>query len=252
MDDRKLTLIVVPHGDLETKTFEVSYRKLKIVAIAIAIAVVIYGITLAGWFVVAAQAARVPALEGELARFEKERAKVDSLAYLLDVVEGQYERVRELLGADAPVDGRAPQLPALEESARGGPDGPSIDAWPLGTVKGYITRGLTQDSKQDSNHPGLDIAVPQNSYVRAAGPGTVVEAGDDEVYGRFIRIDHGGGLESLYGHASRLLVSKGVAVKRQQVIALSGNTGRSTAPHLHFEIRQNGTAVDPRRFVKQP
>lgn len=248
MDDRKFTLIIVPHGDLETKTFEIPYRKLRFYIYALIGIAVVNVMIIASWFMVAAQAARVPALEGELKRFERERVKVDSLAQLLTDVESQYERVRQLLGADAPVDGRQPMLPELPTSNPNGSDKGTIDAWPLGSVKGYITRGLTQDA----NHPGLDIAVPQNSYIRAAGPGTVVEAGEDEVYGHFIRIDHGGGLESLYGHAARLLVSKGVAVKRQQVIALSGSTGRSTAPHLHFEIRQNGAAVDPRRFVKQP
>jgi murein DD-endopeptidase MepM/ murein hydrolase activator NlpD len=155
-----------------------------------------------------------------------------------------------MLGADAVADASAPQLPALPKNVKseGASGGPVVDAWPLGTERGFITRGLTKDA----NHPGLDIAVPQSSYIRSAGAGTVVAAGSDEIYGQHIRIDHGGGLESLYGHASRLLVKKGDQVKRQAVIALSGNTGRSTAPHLHFEIRQNGAPVDPLRFVRQP
>ena len=205
---------------------------------------------IAFWWSVAAQAARVPALERELKRFERERAKVDSLAQLLAQVEGQYEQVRQMLGADAPADGRPVQLPELPKNVQSedSDGGPVIDAWPLGSERGFITRGLTMDT----NHPGLDIAVPQSSYIRAAGAGTVVAAGTDEIYGQHIRIDHGGGLESLYGHASRLLVKKGDRVKSQAMIALSGNTGRSTAPHLHFEIRQNGVPVDPLRFVRQP
>ena len=77
-------------------------------------------------------------------------------------------------------------------------------------------------------------------------------AGEDPVYGKYIVIDHGGGLESIYGHASRLLVGQGTRVKRLQMIALSGSTGQSTAPHLHFEVRKNGEAVDPYQYVKQP
>ena len=251
MDDRKLTLIVVPDGDLETKTYEIPYRKLRVLgwsAFALGLLLVIM---LAFWFTIAAQAARVSGLVAELEEFEEERAKVDSLAHLLAEVEGQYEKVRQLLGADAPADGQAPSLPELSKGpGEGGPDGPVLDAWPLGTVRGYISRELTGSS--ETNHPGLDIAVPQSSYIRAAGAGTVVEAGSDPIYGQFIRIDHGGGLESLYGHASRLLVAKGAKVTRQALIALSGNTGRSTAPHLHFEVRLNGSPVDPRKYVNQP
>ncbi len=80
----------------------------------------------------------------------------------------------------------------------------------------------------------------------------MVDAGVDDVYGRYILIDHGNGLESMYGHASRLFVETGAVVERNEVIALSGSTGRSTAPHLHFEIRKDGEAVDPLLYVRQP
>lgn len=248
MDDRKLTLIVVPHGDLETRTFEISYRKLRLLAWGAFGAVCVAVVLLALWWSVAAKAAKVGPLQDRLAEFEKDRAKVDSLAHLLAEVEGQYERVRQLLGANAPVNGERPTLPDLgANTASTISDTPVIDAWPL-QERGFVTRGLSPQS----NHPGLDIAVPQNSYIRAAGPGTVLVAGEDSIYGRYIRIDHGGGFETLYGHASRLLVSRGDEVKRAQVIGLSGNTGRSTAPHLHFEVRKNGAPVDPKQFVRQP
>lgn len=248
MDDRKLTLIVVPHGDLETRTFEISYRKLRLLAWGAFGAVCVAVVLLALWWSVAAKAAKVGPLQDRLAEFEKDRAKVDSLAHLLAEVEGQYERVRQLLGANAPVNGQRPTLPDLgANTASTISDTPVIDAWPL-QERGFVTRGLSPQS----NHPGLDIAVPQNSYIRAAGPGTVLVAGEDSIYGRYIRIDHGGGFETLYGHASRLLVSRGDEVKRAQVIGLSGNTGRSTAPHLHFEVRKNGAPVDPKQFVRQP
>src|SRR5687767_2359022 len=248
MDERKLTFIVVPHGDLETKTFEISYRKLRVLGWAGGLLLGVLVIMAAVWWTVAAQAARVPGLVNELKRFESERAKVDSLAQLLAKVEGQYEQVRKMLGADAPVAGQQPVLPDLSNEAKSTVLGPVVDAWPLGPVAGFITRKINKDI----NHPGLDIAVTQNSYIRAAGPGVVTEAGEDDVYGNFLRIDHGGGLESLYAHASRLLVAKGDSIERLQRIAMSGNTGKSTAPHLHFEIRQNGVPVDPLRFVKQP
>jgi murein DD-endopeptidase MepM/ murein hydrolase activator NlpD len=247
MDERKLTLIVVPHGDLETRTFEISYRKLKVMG-WVALGFLIIGVFMvAFWWTIAVQATKVQALQQELKRFEQERAKVDSLAKLLAEVEGQYARVRQLVGADAPVDGLAPSLPELPKDARAETTSvatPILDGWPLGTVRGEETKG--------SGGLGLDIVVPQATYIRAAGPGTVTVASEDSIMGKFIRIDHGAGHESLYAHASRLLVSKGDRVKRQQVIALSGNSGKSSAPHLHFEIRVKGVAVDPKRFVRQP
>jgi murein DD-endopeptidase MepM/ murein hydrolase activator NlpD len=248
MDDRQLTLIIVPHGDLETKTFEISYRRLRRWALFVAFMLVVFVFMMAFWFSMAAQAARVPKLLNEISSFETDRVRVDSLARVLAEVEGQYARVRQLLGSDGPADGRPPVLPDLGGAARGAEaEPPVIDGWPLGTVRGIITREQTE-----ANHPGLDIAVQQSTYIRAAGAGTVVEAGEDSIYGHFIRIDHGGGFETLYAHASQLLVAKGKQVARQEMIALSGNSGKSTAPHLHFEIRQNGVPVDPRRYVRQP
>ena len=254
MEDKRLTIIIVPHGDLDTTTLEIPYRRLKYILVA-AIIVLVGILFMAGlWFSVAAQAARAHELEKQLQSLEKERAKVDSLAHVLADVEGQYERVREMLGADAPAAGKQPLLPELpkavfrDDDHDGVADAAAPDAWPL-TERGYVTRGLT---KTTNPHPGIDIAVPQNSYIRAAGPGIVKVAGEDPVYGKYIVIDHGGGLETVYGHASRLLVSKGTHVKRLAPIALSGSTGQSTAPHLHFEVRKNGQAVDPYQYVRQP
>ena len=80
----------------------------------------------------------------------------------------------------------------------------------------------------------------------------MVDVGEDEVYGRFVVLDHGGGYTSLYGHASLTLVVRGQQVRQREVIALSGSTGRSTAPHLHFEILLDGEVVDPLTLVTQP
>ncbi len=131
--------------------------------------------------------------------------------------------------------------------ARLGASRPSI--WPL-SERGFVTQELYDGGTGD--HPGLDIAVPSDSYIRAAGGGTVVDVGEDVVYGRFVVIDHGEATASLYGHASTTFVRLGQSVRERQVIALSGSTGRSTAPHLHFEVLVNGEPADPLTFVEQP
>ncbi|KPJ90486.1 MAG: hypothetical protein AMS18_10720 [Gemmatimonas sp. SG8_17] len=73
--------------------------------------------------------------------------------------------------------------------------------------------------------------------------------GDDPEYGLFVQIDHPEGYQTMYGHASRLLVSLGDSVQAGQVVGLSGTTGRSTAPHLHFEVRRDGQPIDPGAVV---
>jgi murein DD-endopeptidase MepM/ murein hydrolase activator NlpD len=256
-EERTLTVIVVPYGDLETRSFVISYAKVSF-AVGLGVAfLAIFAVTLALFFPVMIQAARVPGLLAELEQLDVERARVAELAQTIRDVEAQYERVRQLLGADAPArEGGEPVLPPLrsDTGSQGSRDSSqddlssAIDLWPLATA-GFITRALSDGRSQ---HPGLDIAVSRNSYIRAAGAGQVTRAGVDEVYGQYVIIDHGAGLESVYGHASRLYVTAGDRVRRGQVIALTGSTGRSTGPHLHFEIRQDGRAVDPLKYVRQP
>jgi murein DD-endopeptidase MepM/ murein hydrolase activator NlpD len=255
-EERRLTIIVVPHGDLETRSFVVSYGKVKVAVVASVALLLGFAIMLAMLFPIMTQAARVPALVAELQQLDSERARVAQLAQELEDLEAQYERVRQMLGADAPTGGSGtPLLPPLRrDTGTSLPDANDdaisaiIDLWPLATT-GYITQRL---SDAGSRHPGIDIAVPSNSYIRAAGAGTVRAAGVDEVYGHYVLVSHGSGLESLYGHASKLLVTAGDRVIRGQVLGLTGSSGRSTAPHLHFEVRLNGRPVDPLTYVRQP
>ena len=100
-------------------------------------------------------------------------------------------------------------------------------------------------------HKGLDFSAVTGEPIMATASGIVTEAGFERDYGKYIKINHGDGLETRYAHASKLLVSKGDVVRREQVIALVGNTGRSTGPHLHYEIRLNGRALDPKQYLKK-
>lgn len=254
MDERRLTVIVVPHGDLETRTYEIPYRKLKLAIGAALVVVVLVGVVVASLFPVLAQASRVPTLVRELEELEGERARVVELAQTLSDVEAQYERVRQMLGADGTSDDSTVALPPLRSpgdvAERPGAADTNLLDWPL-PVAGFITRSREGSSRQ-GEHPGLDIAVRAETEIRAAGAGVVKEARQDTVYGEYVLIDHGDGLESLYGHASRVLVREGDRVSRGQLIALAGSTGVSSAPHLHFEVRKNGRAVDPLLYVRQP
>ncbi len=105
-------------------------------------------------------------------------------------------------------------------------------------------------TRRAKNHTGIDLAVPTGTPIRAALPGTVtVSKYNAGGYGYYVMIDHGNGLVTLYGHCSRLLVRAGQTVEAGDIIALSGSTGRSTGPHLHFEVRVNGERTDPRAYL---
>ncbi|MHC5735329.1 murein hydrolase activator EnvC family protein [Nostoc sp.] len=98
-------------------------------------------------------------------------------------------------------------------------------------------------------HAGLDFAASYGSKIRAADSGKVIFAGWYGGYGRAVIIDHGKGITTLYGHTSELYVTEGQTVERGQAIGAVGSTGFSTGPHLHFEVRRNGTPVDPTNYL---
>ena len=99
-------------------------------------------------------------------------------------------------------------------------------------------------------HGGMDLAVPTGTPIRAALGGTVtVSKYNAGGYGYYVMIDHGNGLSTLYGHCSKLLARVGQTVQAGDIIALSGSTGRSTGPHLHFEVRVNGERTNPRQYL---
>jgi murein DD-endopeptidase MepM/ murein hydrolase activator NlpD len=99
-------------------------------------------------------------------------------------------------------------------------------------------------------HEGLDFPANTGAPILAAADGIVIAAEHTADYGNIVKINHGSGLETRYAHASEMLVKKGERVTKGQRVALVGNTGRSTGPHLHYEIRLNGNALDPRQYLR--
>ena len=121
--------------------------------------------------------------------------------------------------------------------------------WP---VQGIITQGFgVPELGYGAPHTGIDIAVPVGTAVAAAGNGTVIFAGGDPCcsFGYYVMISHPGGLETLYGHLSRIGVSVGQAVTQGQIIGSSGNTGYSTGPHVHFQVQIGEVPVNPLQYL---
>jgi len=260
--DRRVTIVVHADGDLASRQYRVplwAFEAGKWGALVVGLLVVLF-FAFAG--PIGRAAARVPGLERQVARLEEENSRVQQLAAALNRAEANYQELRSMLGVRAPrekgaaaptgdlvravaVRARPPSAPLRYEP---GPAEPTH--WPL-DIAGFVTRGQVRPGDVAESHPGIDIAVPAGTPVRAAGGGAVEAAGTDPAYGLFVLLRHSSGYETMYGHASRLLVREGDSVQAGQVIALSGNSGRSTAPHLHFEIRREGKSLDPLTVVKQ-
>ncbi|QJW45702.1 M23 family metallopeptidase [bacterium BFN5] len=125
---------------------------------------------------------------------------------------------------------------------------PSI--WPTtGSISsGFGWRNAPMEGASET-HQGIDIASNMGVPVVATADGTVVKSGWAAGYGNIVQIDHGNGIETIYGHNSQLAVTTGQSVKKGQLIAYVGSTGVSTGPHVHYEVRVNHSAVDPMKFL---
>lgn len=120
-------------------------------------------------------------------------------------------------------------------------------------VQGWLIRGFGYQidpfTGQVKMHEGLDIAAPTGTPIVAPADGTVKYAGNKKDYGLSVEIDHGYGFITQYSHCQRIRVNSGMRIKRGDIIAYVGNTGRSTGPHLHYEVRVSYTAVNPMNYV---
>lgn len=233
-----MVIQVQREGGLANRTIVLSPRMVKVMRFIMSKSGIAIGGALLILFVFfAVQAARVPLLTHRLATMESDAKRLDTLQLALAQLQKRYEQVQTMFGA-APVVKR--DTVELTIPSR----------FPLDD-KGFVTRGVGSGQEYGVAHPGLDIAVPSATEVRAAGGGSVVEVSETPEYGKMIRLSHPDGYETLYGHLSQILVKQGDKVALGAVIGLSGNTGRSTAPHLHFEMRRNGQAVDPMQLIQQ-
>lgn len=123
--------------------------------------------------------------------------------------------------------------------------------WPvLGEISSRFGYRVDPFTGNQSMHYGLDIVAPHGTPIHAPAPGRVISAGDGGLLGNWVVIEHQHNLRSCYGHLSDYSVRQGEWVTRGQKIAEVGNTGRSTAPHLHYSIQQNGVHQDPTEYLE--
>ena len=126
---------------------------------------------------------------------------------------------------------------------------PSIRPCDIGWLSSRF--GMRKDpfTGKQTYHRGIDFSLPQGTPVRVTADGVVVTVEKQRGLGRLVKVDHGGGVMTVYAHLQEALVKKGQQVSRGEFIARSGNTGRSTAPHLHYEVRVGGRTVNPLTYI---
>lgn len=250
-----IRIIVVPEEAGESRSLRLSGRGVRWVLFGGAGILLLLAFMVMSWWFLALEAARGWRQQATLDSLEAERGQILALAGQLEQIETEYDHLRSLFGPSA--DPVAPDLwlppsglPGTGRVDRGELEDPTIPSgWPLAEA-GYVTQPLIEGDAGD--HPGMDIAVATDSYIRASGAGQVLRTGEDPIYGRFVVLEHGQGYQTVYAHASMIMVDRGQTVRRGEVIGLTGSSGRSTAPHLHFEILLDGLPLDPLTLVQQP
>ncbi len=260
MTRRNVTLVVHKDGDPNSRSTNLPIWAVRLFVFGASAFVILVALAAVLYTPVASSAARVPALERQVRDLTDENEKVLALAQGLEAAEASYQQLRSMLGANVldvaatPVGSPAVAYPifaAPPPQTRRPVSALRVPMrWPL-DEPGIVTRGAVRGDNGAEEHSGLDVAVPIGTPIRAAGDGVVSLATDHPEYGLYVRLQHLDGFETMYGHASRLLVAAGDSVKAGQVIALSGTTGRSTAPHLHYEVFRGGRSLDPRSLTSQ-
>jgi len=183
---------------------------------------------------------RDPPLGGPEGEGEGVSAQVPDLSFMLTQLETR-------------VNVRASELAALENLilARELKEETHPEGRPVtnGFISSYFGERADPFDGLETFHKGVDFAGAAGSKVIAVAAGVVTWAGERSGFGRLVEINHGDGYVTRYAHNERMLVSVGQTVKRGEAVALMGSTGRSTGPHVHFEVLRNGRAVDPLSFV---
>ena len=215
---------------------------------------------------------------------ERQRQQLQKLENRVDAIEDASRRLSEMSGV--PAEGQEPQLQQEEGTSPHGAGGPALEAvaveflelraarlemdlqvyeaalkekarvpsiWPVEgeSTDSFGYRGNPFGGGGSEFHPGQDIAAPRGTPVLAPADGRVIEAGWKNGYGQTVVIDHGNGLTTRYGHLSKIEVTNGQELKRGEGLGLVGSTGRSTGPHLHYEVRLGDLPVSPRHYLPE-
>ena len=262
---KRYTVLIIPDDRGRTVTLSVSLRLIRsllalLVLFSLGVAYLVYR---SGSIAVRLQL--VSHLKEENRRLRRENSDLDELresVRRLEEMDDYFERLAVQSGVaqgltqekaqvkppPAPDSEVAVQAPRIEERTKYTEQ--MLQSVPyVRPVQGWVTRTFTPDAPGDARHAGVDFAAARGTPIRATAPGVVEDVAVEEFLGKILTVRHQFGFATRYGHCSQILVAKGEHVRRGQTVAMVGNTGKSTAPHLHYEVLRNGKQVDPMRYM---
>lgn len=249
-ESKYVTVMFIPDGTESRHGFRIRQWLLKLIVASIALILLGIVVFFAFYGKVLTQAARADRLAKENERLLRYQHKVQLLQDNLEQTREIVSRLIELAG----IDYEFPEFPddstifaSLDNKGRAVISRRLADdlTFPSGLpIQGFISQDFEIED-ENRYHPGVDIACAEGTTVLATAAGEVVFAGYDSTYGYMIVLKHNDSVITLYGHNCELLVESGARVLAGGRIALSGSTGKSTAPHLHYEIRINDLPINP-------
>lgn len=278
----KISVLIVPEDDAEPHSFRIKSGVVKLLYVLGAILVVHIIVGGIYYWKYANLLSNHKQLLDYNAQLQRDNKRVIEFADKLYVLEKQYRKVRSLLGVEPEyepetrdgfeskesvqlVDRIVPAVSTARKTQTNlfnskqryllSPKKSKIHSYAenvpsLLPVKGFLTLDFQKDGWfSPKTHSGIDIVAQKGTIVRAAGAGVIIFSNWTLDLGHLIIIDHGGGILSYYGHNQRLLKPEKSYIKKGEPIALLGTSGRSSGPHLHFEIWKDGAPVDPKEYI---
>jgi len=248
----KISILFVPEGEGESRSFRISKATIRLLIVILIIILMLIGAGIISYFFVSVKASRYDQTLEDNLRLLEENRRIVKLSEELERLKSFNYQIRKAMGAAVGLDTTQTDtgiilIPQKEVST------PVLNiAEPIFKlpVEGFISRKQNYDLFPAQPHFGLDFAVPEGSIVNASADGWVVFTGWHYRFGNLLILQHSGDFLTYYGHNLSIIVDIGEKVQSGQPVAISGNTGRSTAPHLHFEIRRRGMAIDPESVVR--
>jgi len=260
-----IDFLVVPHGKEPALNFRLSVSVTKVIIILLSIWILLFITATVFYGKLSYRALRAEQIEHENERLRDYNAKVVQ-------IEKSFRKNQELVARIASLAGV--ELDDLTSSMLEFDDSLTVDGFsqkiltgfagdrvPLSTEEleqmrtpkgrplyGWVTRGFIEGDSKDK-HMGVDIAVKEGTPVVVSATGIVEFAGWDNDFGNLIIVNHENSFKTVYGHNKKIIASKGEKVFKGDVIALSGNSGHSSAPHLHYEILKDNKTIDPSQYL---
>lgn len=256
-------IILIPENERPTREYAITRTMIVTLMTLVAALLLLTAVLMVSFAQKRNERARIAQLEAQLVQAQDRADRVEQLSgdlrQELLIMQSLQARLLFMLGVEESTPVAADSVLAWLENEPGSSAqalnraaalslSPGPSRWP---TTGMVTREFIKGSvaKGIKPHLGIDIAAPTDTPVVAAATGLVARTGTDDFLGNFVEIQHGLGYLTVYGHCSRIAVSDGDRVENGQLIAYVGQSGQTSAPHLHFEVFQQGEAVDPRDFL---